>query len=49
MLTWDTTPDYTDTTPFPATPTKWKYRAIYRVADAQVGLWSGVKEVVVGG
>ena len=49
MLTWDTTPDYTDTTPFPATPTKWKYRAIYRVDDAQVGLWSDVKEVVVGG
>jgi len=49
MLTWDTTPDYTDTTPFPATPTKWKYRAIYRVADTQVGLWSDVKEVVVGG
>ena len=36
FLTYDTTPNYTDTTPFPATPTKWKYRAIYRVGDAQV-------------
>lgn len=23
-----------------AAPAKWKYRAIYRVGDAQVGLWS---------
>lgn len=49
MLTFDTTPDYIDTTPFPATATRWKYRAIYRVADAQVGLWSEVKEIIVGG
>ena len=33
VLTYDTTPGYTDTTPFPATLTKWKYRAIYRVDD----------------
>jgi len=32
MLTFDTTPDDTDTTPFPTTATGWKYRAIYRVA-----------------
>jgi hypothetical protein len=25
---------------FPAAPAKWTYRAIYRVNDAQVGLWS---------
>ena len=29
--------------------TRWKYRAIYRVGDAQVGIWSAVAEVVVGG
>ena len=49
FLTYDTTPNYTDTFPLPATPTKWKYRAIYRVGDAQVGVWSDVKEIVVGG
>jgi hypothetical protein len=49
FLTYDTTPNYTDTFPLPATPTKWKYRAIYRVGDAQVGVWSDVKEITVGG
>jgi len=39
-LAFDTTPGYTDTAPFPAAPAKWTYRAIYRVNDAQVGLWS---------
>ena len=48
-LASDTTPNYTDTTPFPATLTKWKYRAIFRVDDAQVGVWSDVVEVAVGG
>ncbi len=48
FLTFDTTPNYTDTTPFPATPTKWKYRAIYRVGDAQVGVWSNTVEITVG-
>ena len=48
-LASDTTPDYTDTTPFPATLTRWKYRAIYQVADAHVGLWSATVEVAVGG
>ena len=49
LLTYDTTPNYTDTAPLPATPTKWKYRAIYRVADAQVGVWSNTVEITVGG
>ncbi len=49
FLTYDTTPNYTDTFPFPATPTKWKYRAIYRVGDAQVGQWSNEVSVTVGG
>ena len=47
--TYDTTPNYTDSYPLPATPTKWKYRAIYRVGDAQVGQWSNTVEVTVGG
>jgi hypothetical protein len=47
-LAFDTTPNYTDTAPHPATPTKWKYRAIYRVDDAQVGLWSAEVSVTVG-
>lgn len=49
VLTFDTTPGYTDTTPFPATLTQWKYRGIYRVDDAQVGQWSAEVSIVVGG
>ncbi len=49
LLAYDTTPNYTDTTPLPATPGKWKYRAIYRVGDAQVGVWSNTVETMVGG
>ena len=48
-LAFDTTPNYTDTAAFPATPTRWKYRAIYRVSDAQVGQWSAEASVMVGG
>ncbi len=48
-LVYDTTPNYEDTHPFPATPTVWKYRAIYRVDDHQVGLWSLEVSVTVGG
>lgn len=49
LLTYDTTPGYNDTQPFPATPTKWTYKAIYRVDDAQVGLWSNPVTITVGG
>ena len=49
FLASDTTPNYTDTAALPAAPVKWKYRAIYRVGDHQVGVWSDVKEIVVGG
>jgi hypothetical protein len=49
MLTFDTTPNYTDTTPFPTTPTKWTYRAIYRVGDSRVGQWSKLVSVTAGG
>ena len=48
-LAFDTTPGYTDTAPIPATPAKWTYRAIYRVNDAQVGLWSKLVSLIVGG
>ena len=48
LLTCDTTPGCTDTQPFPAAPAKWTYKAIYRVADAQVGLWSLPVSVTVG-
>ena len=41
--------DYTDTTATPATGAVWKYKAIYRLRDAQVGQWSGVVSVAVGG
>ena len=49
MLTFDTTPNYTDTTPFPSTPAKWTYRAIYRVGDQRVGQWSKSVSITVGG
>jgi hypothetical protein len=49
MLAMDTTPNYNDTQPFPATATRWKYRAIFRVGDARVGLWSNEVSVNVGG
>jgi|SRR5665213_7228 len=39
-LAFDLTPGYTDKQAFPAAPVVWTYRAIYRVGDAQVGLWS---------
>ncbi len=49
LLAYDSTPGYTDTTPFPATPTKWTYRAIYRVGDSRVGQWSNPVSITVGG
>jgi hypothetical protein len=47
-LAYDTTPGYTDSHPHPATPTKWKYRGIYRVGDEQVGVWGPEVGVIVG-
>ena len=47
LLTIDTTPGYTDTQPFPANPVRWTYKAIYRLNDAQVGLWSNPVGVTV--
>lgn len=49
FLANDTTPGYTDTTPQPSTPVKWKYRAIFRVGDQQVGQWSNEMPITVGG
>lgn len=48
VLAYDTTPGYVDTQPFPATPVRWTYRAIYRVGDTQVGQWSQPASVTVG-
>ena len=47
LLTIDTTPGYIDTQPFPAASAKWTYKAIYRLNDAQVGLWSQTASVTV--
>jgi len=47
LLTIDTTPGYTDTQPFPAASVKWTYKAIYRLDDSQVGLWSQPASVTV--
>ncbi|MBI5687476.1 MAG: hypothetical protein HZC54_20580 [Verrucomicrobia bacterium] len=49
LLAHDTTPGYTDTTPLPTTPAKWKYKAIYRVGDQRVGVWSQEVAITVGG
>ena len=35
--------------PLPATPTTWKYKAIYRVKDEQIGNWSDMVSIAVGG
>ena len=48
-LALDTTPNYDDTAPHPAIPTQWKYRAIVRAGENQVGAWSLTATVVVGG
>ena len=49
FLAIDSTPGYADTCPRPATPTKWTYRAIFRVGDSRVGIWSKPVAVIVGG
>ncbi len=49
LLTFDTTPGYTDTTPLPTTPAKWTYKAIYRKGDAQIGQWSTEVSIIVVG
>ena len=49
LLAQDTTPGYTDSTPLPATPAKWTYKAIFRVGDQRVGQWSDEVSLIVGG
>lgn len=48
FLAIDTVPDYIDTAALPATPALWRYRAIYRLSDEQVGQWSPVVSLPVG-
>jgi len=49
FLTIDSTPNYVDTEAIPVTPTKWQYRAIYRVGDQRSGQWSAESSMIVGG
>jgi hypothetical protein len=51
LHTIDMTPNHIDTTPLPpaGTVVLWRYRAIYRLRDEQVGNWSQVLEVSVKG
>ena len=48
LLVMDTTPNYLDPTPFPATPVRWKYKAIFRKNDTRVGQWSDEVGITVG-
>jgi hypothetical protein len=49
LLAYDTTPGYVDTQPFPTAPVIWTYRAIYRVGDDRVGVWSSPVSVTLPG
>ncbi|MCX7113490.1 MAG: hypothetical protein NTX45_26005 [Proteobacteria bacterium] len=51
MSSSSSTLNQTPTTPLPApgTGTVWNYKAIYRLHDEQVGQWSDVISVTVGG
>ena len=50
-LATDTVPDYVDTAALPAAGTSavWKYKAMYRLNDEQVGEWSDVASISVMG
>ena len=48
FLTINTEPNTNDTQPLPATSAIWKYKAIYRLHDEQVGQWGDVLSVTVG-
>jgi len=48
FLATDSVPDYIDTHALPASPTAWKYRAVYRLDDINVGQWSDVAQITVG-
>ena len=48
FLTINTEPNTSDNQPLPTTSAVWKYRAIYRLHDEQVGQWSDVLSITVG-
>ena len=48
FLTINTEPNTSDSQPLPATSAVWKYKAIYRLHDEQVGHWSDVLSITVG-
>ena len=49
LLAINTEPNTTDSSPLPVAGAIWKYKAIYRLHDEQVGQWSDVMSVSVGG
>ena len=51
LLAIDTVPDYLDTAalPAPGQSATWKYKAIYRLNDEQVGQWSDPASIAVMG
>jgi hypothetical protein len=49
FFTINTEPDTPDNTALPSPPTQWKYKAIYRLHDEQVGGWSDVMSILAGG
>ena len=50
FLALDTVPNYLDTHMLPpGTSGLWKYRAIYRIGDNRVGMWSDIVTCAVGG
>jgi hypothetical protein len=51
FLAFDTMPDYLDTAPLPAAGTSavWRYKAIYRLHDEEVGQWSDIATISVMG
>jgi len=49
FLAQDTIPDYLDTAALPSGSAVWKYKAIYRFNDEQVGQWSDVASISVMG
>lgn len=49
FLASDTFPNYTDNTPLPSTGAAiWKYKAIYKYGDDQIGQWSDIVSIAVG-
>jgi hypothetical protein len=48
FLTINTEPNTNDIQPLPNTSAVWKYKAIYRLHDEQVGQWSDVLSLTVG-